>query len=60
MKKCHMDCFLLQTNLCISLHDQSDVLQHNGTNYEQLLFSSELVHLPWVYVCSSICDTDLV
>ena len=29
----------LQTNLCISLHHQSDVLQHNGTHYEELLFS---------------------
>ena len=32
----------LQTNLCISLHYQSDVLQHNGTNYEELLFSSDI------------------
>ena len=32
----------LQTNLCISLHHQSDVLWHNGTNYEELLFSSDI------------------
>ena len=32
--------FSLQTNLHISLHHQSDVLWHNGTNYEELLFSS--------------------
>ena len=29
--------FSLQTNLCISLHYQSDILQHTGSNYEQLL-----------------------
>ena len=34
--------FSLQTNLCISSHDQSDVLWHNGTNYKQLLFSSDI------------------
>ena len=34
--------FSLQTNLQISLHYQSDILQHNGTNYEQLLFSSDI------------------
>ena len=33
--------FSLQTNLCILLHDQCDVLWHNGPNYEQLLFSSD-------------------
>ena len=32
----------LQTNLCISLHPQSDELWHNGTNYEELLFSSDI------------------
>ena len=26
----------LQTNVCISLHHQSDVLQHSGTNDEYL------------------------
>ena len=30
--------FSLQTNLCISLHHQSDVLQHHGTYYKELLF----------------------
>ena len=35
--------FSLQTNLHISLHYQSDVLQHNGTNYKQLLFSSDIL-----------------
>ena len=81
-----------QTNLCISLHNQSDVLQHNGTNYKQLIFWSDTWpgtpamgkyaflymwywfgvvvfqkmysqlggYLSWVYVHSSICDTDLV
>ena len=34
--------FSQQTNLPISSHDQSDILQHNGTNYEQLLFSSDI------------------
>ena len=34
--------FSLQTNLHKSLHDQSDVLQHNDMNYEQLLFSSDI------------------
>ena len=34
--------FSLQTNLFISLHYQSDVLWHNGTNYKQLLFSSDI------------------
>ena len=34
--------FSLQTNLCISLHDQSDILWHNGTNCKQLLFSSDI------------------
>ena len=29
----------LQTNLCISLPHQSDILRHNGTHYEELLFS---------------------
>ena len=32
----------LQMNLHISLHHQSDVLQHNGTNYEELIFSSDI------------------
>ena len=34
--------FSLQTNLHISLHHQSDVLWHSGTNYEELLFSSDI------------------
>ena len=34
--------FSLQTNLHISLHNQSDALWHNATNYEQLLFSSDI------------------
>ena len=34
--------FSLQTILCISLYEQSDILQHNGTNYKQLLFSSDI------------------
>ena len=34
--------FSLQTNLCISLHHQSEVLWHNGTNYKELLFSSDI------------------
>ena len=40
IKKCYMDYFL---HLCISLHYQSDVLQHNGTNYKQLYFSSDIL-----------------
>ena len=31
-----------QTNLCISLHHQSDVLQHHGTACKELIFSSEI------------------
>ena len=34
--------FSLQNNLCISLHNQCDILQHTGSNYEQLLFSSDI------------------
>ena len=34
--------FSLQTNLHISLHHQSDILWHNGTNYKELLFSSDI------------------
>ena len=34
--------FSLQTNLCISLHYQSDILWHTGSNYKQLLFSSDI------------------
>ena len=34
--------FSLQTNSCISLHYQSDILWHNGTNYKQLPFSSDI------------------
>ena len=34
--------FSLQTNLCISLHNQSDVLWHSITNYKELLFSSDI------------------
>ena len=34
--------FSLQTNLCMSLHHQSDVLWHNGSNYEEILFSSDI------------------
>ena len=44
--------YSLQTNLCISLHYQSDVLQHTGSNYEQLLFSSDI----WAGTCAmGIC-----
>ena len=32
----------LQSNLCISLHHQSDILWHNGTNCKELLFSSDI------------------
>ena len=35
--------FSLQTNLHISLHYQSDVLQHNSTKYEELLFLSDIL-----------------
>ena len=42
--------FSLQTNLCISLHYQSDVLQHNGTNYEELLFSSDILAGTFFYM----------
>ena len=34
--------FSLQTNLHISLYYQPDILWHNGTNYKQLLFSSDI------------------
>ena len=32
----------LQTNLCISLQHQSDVLGHHSTTCEELIFSSEI------------------
>ena len=32
----------LLTNLHISLHNQSDVLQHQGTTCKELIFSSEI------------------
>ena len=35
--------FSLQTNLCISLHYQSDILWHNSTNYQELLFSLDIL-----------------
>ena len=33
----------LQTNLHISFHHQSDVLLHQGTTFEELLLSSEIL-----------------
>ena len=32
----------LQTNLCISLHHQSDVLLHQGTTCKELILLSEI------------------
>ena len=37
---CRLCC--LQTNLCISLHHQSDVLLHQGTICKELILSSEI------------------
>ena len=42
--------FSLQTNLHISLHYQSDVLQHNSTNYEELLLSSDILAGAFFYM----------
>ena len=43
----------LQTMLCISLHHQSDILWHNGTNYKELLFSSSIwVGFIWLQMSS--------
>ena len=36
----------LQTNLHISLHHQSHVLQHHGTTCKELMFSSEIRNAP--------------
>ena len=62
IKKCHMDYFLCRpiyaypymTNLMY--YDTMVLITNNFFSHQ----TSELVHLPWVYVHSSICDTDLV
>ena len=48
--------FSLQTNLHISLHHQSDVLWLNGTNYKELLFSSDI----WAGTSDCKCQADLM
>ena len=42
--------FSVHTNLGISLHYQYDVLPHNGTNYEELPFSSDILPGAFLYM----------
>ena len=62
IKKCYMDYFLCRPiytypyTIGLMYYDTMVLITKNYFSHQM----SELVHLPWVYVHSSICDTDLV
>ena len=41
VKTCYTD-YVLSRPIYAYLHHQSDILRHDGTNYEELLFSSDM------------------
>ena len=62
IKKCYMDYFLSRPiyvypyTINLTYYNTVVLITKNYFSHQ----ISELVHLPWVYVHSSICDTDLV
>ena len=62
MKKCYMDYFLCRPiyaysyTINLMYYDTMVLIMNNHFSHQ----ISELVHLPWVYVHSSISDIDLV
>ena len=62
IKKCYMDYFLCRPiyaypyMINLTYYDTMVLITNNYFSHQ----ISELVHLPWVYVHSSVCDTDLV
>ena len=62
IKKCYMDYFLCRPiytypyTINLMYYNKLVVIMNNYFSHQ----ISELVHVPWVYVQSSICDTDFV
>ena len=62
IKKCYMDCFLFRPiyaypyMINLMYYDTMVLIMNNYFSHQ----ISELLHLPRVYVHSTICDTDFV